>query len=473
MTNPYSETQQLGKYRVDTLLGQGAMGVVYKGFDADIDRAVALKVLHGHLLEKDDDGRLASRFKQEAKAAARCMHANIVTIFDFGFGNGRPYIVMEYVEGIDLKALVREQGKLPFRQAADIVFQVLNALEYAHDHGVVHRDIKPANILILDNGQVKVADFGVARLDNSDLTQAGYLVGTPHYMSPEGRRGEVVDARSDLFSVGVVFHELLCGKRLGQEPISRRGLEQDIRTAIGEPALATPICRVLSTVLSRQPEQRYQCASEFANRLGGILSPDQRHVPDTDNLAETVLRTAAREKPPAAGHSPAAAVHFPSSIIQQVSQALLSHIGPMASQLVKKHAKNAASIEQLLDSLSAYIPDPSEQTQFKTSLQHTSLSQPGVPLPGAESSHRHSPAAAPGSGGASKLALSAATLGEICSLLTRYVGPVASRLANRSLSRASDRADFVRRLAASIPNDHDRQQFAAALKQILRTFEGR
>ncbi len=190
------------------------MGVVYKGYDEDIERPVALKVLYSHLLDDDMGGELAVRFRQEAKAAARCMHSNIVTVFDYGISDGAHYIVMEYIEGVDLKTLLRSEKQIEFRQAVDIAIQVLSALEYAHSNGVVHRDIKPANIMVLENGQVKVADFGIARLENSDLTQAGLMLGTPSYMSPEGQRGET-DARSDLYAVGVVLYEMLTGKRLG------------------------------------------------------------------------------------------------------------------------------------------------------------------------------------------------------------------------------------------------------------------
>src|SRR5689334_488409 len=137
----------LGKYRIDGVIGQGSMGVVYKGYDDDIARPVALKVLHRHLIEDDSTGQLASRFKQEAQAAARCLHGNIVTIFDFGESNGAQFIVMEYVHGTNLRSLLRIEKRLPYAQAADVIRQVLEALEYAHENGVVHRDIKPANIM--------------------------------------------------------------------------------------------------------------------------------------------------------------------------------------------------------------------------------------------------------------------------------------------------------------------------------------
>ena len=158
-----TKKDRLGKYRLDAVIGEGAMGVVYRAFDEDIERPVAIKVLHSHLLNDDMGAELATRFRLEAKAAARCMHTHIVTVFDYGVSDNAHYIVMEFIEGVDLRTLLRQEKRIPFRQASDTIFQVLSALEHAHKNGVVHRDIKPANIMILDSGQVKVADFGVAR----------------------------------------------------------------------------------------------------------------------------------------------------------------------------------------------------------------------------------------------------------------------------------------------------------------------
>lgn len=181
--------KQISKYQILETIGKGAMGAVYKGRDEVIDRIVAVKVIHPHLMDDGAGGDLKARFQQEAKAAARCLHQNIVTVFDYGVSDETPFMVMEFVEGLDLKSLLRMSGAISVHQSLEIIIQVLDALSYAHANGVVHRDIKPANVIVLDSGQVKVADFGVARIDSSELTNAGDMIGTPNYMSPEGLRG--------------------------------------------------------------------------------------------------------------------------------------------------------------------------------------------------------------------------------------------------------------------------------------------
>ena len=247
----------IGKYRIEETLGQGAMGIVYRAFDEDIARQVALKVLHPHLLEGDAGDELLLRFKQEAQAAARCMHSKIVAIFDYGIHDNSPFIVMEYVEGTDLKSLLRGVSVLGYRQAADIAIEVLNALQYAHGQGVVHRDIKPANIMILESGHVKVADFGVARLDISDLTQTGFMVGTPSYLAPEGLRGEQVDHRCDLYAMGVVLYEMITGKRASSGLHELTELSEHITAALDEPDVAQAFSVLISKVLDAHADRRY------------------------------------------------------------------------------------------------------------------------------------------------------------------------------------------------------------------------
>ncbi|MCK5120405.1 MAG: serine/threonine protein kinase, partial [Methylococcales bacterium] len=209
-----NQPKKIDKYSIHSVLGHGAMGVVYKGYDKEIDRHVAIKVLHPHLLSGEMGDELEQRFKNEVKAAAKCLHPNIVTIFDCGVSNGSPYMVMEYVQGIDLREILKSQQKFSLAQTIGMTCNVLDALYAAHEMGIVHRDIKPANILLLDTGVVKVTDFGVARIDSSDLTQIGDVIGTPSYMSPEAKAGALVDNRSDLYSAALVLFELLTFKRL-------------------------------------------------------------------------------------------------------------------------------------------------------------------------------------------------------------------------------------------------------------------
>jgi serine/threonine protein kinase len=171
---------RIGRYRVTGMLGRGAMGVVYRAHDAAIDREVAIKTIHRRLLRGEEGAEWLERFRREVRAAGRCVHPNIVTVFEYGEEAGAPYIVMEYVQGRELRSYLKDRQPLPLANAVAIVIQMLQALGQAHAAGVVHRDIKPANIILLADGQVKITDFGIARLEaSSNMTQDGMTVGTP------------------------------------------------------------------------------------------------------------------------------------------------------------------------------------------------------------------------------------------------------------------------------------------------------
>ncbi|MGC2201014.1 MAG: serine/threonine-protein kinase, partial [Stellaceae bacterium] len=177
--------RSIGRYRIEALLGAGAMGEVYRAYDPAIDRLVAIKVVRPELIAGSGAEQLLERFRREARAAGRRVHPNIVAIWDFGDDNGVPFLVMEYIDGRGLNEIIKSSGLLAAKPAIAIIAQVLSALGFAHDSGIVHRDIKPSNIMVLIGGQVKVADFGVARIDSSEFTIVGDLLGTPAYMAPE------------------------------------------------------------------------------------------------------------------------------------------------------------------------------------------------------------------------------------------------------------------------------------------------
>ena len=199
-----------GRYEILGVLGQGGMGAVYQARDRELDRLIALKVIRPELAT---DPAILQRFKQELILARNITHKNVVRIFDLGEAEGIRFISMEYVDGEDLRTLLRRQGKLSPKDAISIIEQVCRALDSAHSEGVIHRDLKPQNIMRDKNGRVVVMDFGLARsLGESGLTQTGALVGTLEYMSPEQAMGSPLDQRSDIFSVGLIFYELLTGK---------------------------------------------------------------------------------------------------------------------------------------------------------------------------------------------------------------------------------------------------------------------
>src|SRR6266571_3235797 len=204
---------KIGKYRIDSVLGKGAMGVVYKAFDPGIERAVAIKTVRKDLVDPDLVEQSMARFKNEARAAGRLLHPNIVSVYEYGEDEANAFIVMEYVEGTGLREFLNRGASFDLPQISSIMTQLLLALDFAHERGVVHRDIKPANLILTASGTLKVADFGIARVDTSSLTTMGMVMGTPSYMSPEQCQGQPVDRRSDIFSAAVVLYELIAGEK--------------------------------------------------------------------------------------------------------------------------------------------------------------------------------------------------------------------------------------------------------------------
>jgi len=261
----------IGKYQLRRQLGRGAMGVVYEAFDTVIERAVALKLLRTDVFAAEQLADVGVRFKREAHSAGKLSHPNIVTIFDYGEHEGAPFIVMDLMVGQELARRLEAGARLPLTETVKIITDLLAALAYAHESGVVHRDIKPSNLFLLRDGTVKVVDFGVARIESSELTETGAILGTPAYMSPEQFLGLPVDGRSDLFSVGIILYHLLTGDRpFSGSPttIMQKVLRQDpIEPTALNPTLAPDWDTVIKRALAKKPEQRFQSARQFADAV--------------------------------------------------------------------------------------------------------------------------------------------------------------------------------------------------------------
>lgn len=263
----------LGRYEIIDVLGEGAMGTVYKGKDPAIGRMVALKTIRlDKLADSSEIEELRERLIREAKAAGNLSHPNIVTIYDVGHEGELQYIAMEFLEGYTLEQIIRRQLELNFKIAAKIVFQVCSALSYAHKHNIVHRDIKPANIMVLENFHITVMDFGIAHFASSNLTQTGIAMGTPNYISPEQLKGEPVTSSSDIFSLGVVFYEILTGKKpFVGENISNLILKITTEDPPAPSSLDEKIPPMLDLIvkkaLNKNPYDRYQSADEMARAM--------------------------------------------------------------------------------------------------------------------------------------------------------------------------------------------------------------
>lgn len=277
--------RRIGKYAVVGRIGRGGMGMVYRGWDEVLEREVAVKTLtaEGTL---DEESR--QRFQIEAKAAARLQHANIVTVFELGEDRGVPYIVMELLPGIDLEALMRSGEPLLLEEKIEVMVQVLRGLHFAHDHGIVHRDIKPSNIRLLEDGTVKIMDFGIAKLGGTGVTKAGMMVGTVHYMSPEQIRGHALDGRSDVFSAGVILYELLAGIR----PFAADSATAVLFKIINDPWPPLPPA-IAEAAPELPPIVEQALAKEAARRCASALK-----------MAEDLTAVAARLRGPAAAPPP-------------------------------------------------------------------------------------------------------------------------------------------------------------------------
>jgi len=320
-----AEIESIGKFEIRREIGRGAMGVVYEGYDPAIKRVVALKTIRSDQLTDGDTAAVIARFRREAQAAGRLNHPNIVAIYDFGDDNGIWYIAMEFVQGRELKECFETNERFRMPDIVRIMSQILNALDYSQRQGVIHRDIKPANIFLLPDGSVKVADFGIAHIDSSSLTQVGSVMGTPSYMSPEQIMGLPVDGRSDLFSAGVILYQFLTGERpfsgsatttmqkvLKEEPLPPTTLNVQLPPAMDA---------VVRKALAKRVDERFQTAQEFADALRAaapataaplkvapaVAATPAGHSDPTIIAAPIAPVTAAATPPRAAAQPPAAA----------------------------------------------------------------------------------------------------------------------------------------------------------------------
>jgi len=277
-----SSPEQLGKYRIEAILGEGGMGIVYQAYDPHLARPVAIKTIRRSLLQGQVGRELRARFQREARAEGRLAHPNIVAIYEYHEGDeGDPFFVMEFVEGKSLKEFLARGMHFNLEMAVHIISQVLSALSHSHEQGIIHRDIKPANIILMENDKIKIADFGIARIEDSDYTQTGMVIGTPKYFSPEQGRGEKIDARSDLYSTGLVLYELLTGEQFFSHgtatatAMNHRNSDDKFAKLDTQSAKVLHALKlVLTRALATEAKKRFQSADEFLNALQPLKTPD-------------------------------------------------------------------------------------------------------------------------------------------------------------------------------------------------------
>ena len=363
----------IGKYEIKSMLGAGATGVVFEGYDSDIERRVAIKTLHPHLLVGKVGAGLLARFKREAISAARCNHPNIVSILEYGQHKNRPFIVMEYVDGISVHRFIkqrRRQGRgISLRRSLAIVSGLLNALHTAHCYGIVHRDVKASNVLIARrSNQIKLADFGMARIaEHSDLTLIGSLIGTPRYMAPEVRFGLEADARADVFSASRLFLELL--KML---PDSTKCPRSQLPVIPGMPPgnrmdysvlYPTAFIPVLLKALDPDRNKRYQSVSELMRAIKQTL-PDLHQPQVPAFVAAAPLSRESDDGFPASGDE-----------MDWLTSLLADYLGPGATMIMQEYESRNASADNLALEIAREIPGREAQQEFLRRWQTMSLSR--------------------------------------------------------------------------------------------------
>ena len=281
--------EKLGRYEVTGTLGRGAMGIVYQARDPLIERMVAIKTISYAGLSSAEIEDFEQRFFREAKSAGRLNHPNIVTIYDVGHSDHLAYIAMEYLSGCSLRILLDSGVVLPYGRIVEIAAAIADGLAFAHANGVVHRDIKPGNIMVLENGAVKIADFGIAQLSGGALTMVGTTLGSPKYMSPEQVLGSKADGRSDVFSLGAVVYEMLTGRA----PFAGEDLNAILYQVLNSnpltpsshnPGIPKEFDRIVERALSKKPEERYQDAAEMATDLRSCPLVKLGHLPASEAL---------------------------------------------------------------------------------------------------------------------------------------------------------------------------------------------
>jgi hypothetical protein len=420
----------IGRYVVESLVGAGGMGQIYKAHDPDIRRTVAIKLISTRLMSSGDRSEYMRRFRREAEAAARCAHPNIVAIYDFALHDGQPFLAMEFVHGMSVRQIIDEKP-MAVPDAIQVMLQVLDALASAHEQGVIHQDVKPANIMLTPQGRAKVADFGISRFANADLTSISSSMGTPNYMSPEQCRGGTVDHRADLFAAGATLFEMVAGERAfgGRSTAEVTHRIMNERLPLLPPAVRGEAPRlqfVLERAMGKQPEDRFDSGREMAEALRqvvGTLAEDRIAAAAATFVMPAPPPAPALPRSPPTGGRAEGPAPIDAETLHVLEQKLAAYLGPIARIMVRSAAGRAPALEALCAQLAASVPEGAERESFRRDVAPLLRTRPpaidDAPSRGSIGSF-HEP-----------------ELERATQALTQYLGPIARVLVRRAARDAS------------------------------------
>jgi len=461
-----AQIERIGKYQITEVVGRGAMGVVYKAFDPNIRRTVAIKTIRLDGTEEDTTQALLARFRNEAQAAGRLTHPGIVGVHEYGEEDGLAYIAMEFIQGNSLREYFARGTRFGEADAVSTMTQLLEALSYAHEQGVWHRDIKPANLIVMRNGKLKIADFGIARIDSANLTQTGFVIGTPGYMAPEHYTGGTIDWRADVFSAGVVMYELLTGvkpfagsveaaayKVCHEHPLPPSQVRNDPPSPVAYDA-------VVARAIAKKTVERFESANAFRYAL-----LDAHAAPVSATLSENTIITEAprpmkieptnpssgsNPPTPTAGRTTAPPPGWDPVLLKQIESQLARFVGPVAKVMVRRAGRRTLDVDELYAMMARELDTEAQRAAFVATRGALS----GVP--------RAATAAAPRGGGPADAALTAEKIEAAQRRLAAYIGPIAKILVKKAAAQTSSPERFYLLLAESL-SDIDRTRF---LKEV-------
>ncbi|MFM2065183.1 MAG: hypothetical protein RLZZ584_92 [Pseudomonadota bacterium] len=448
---PEALPERIGPYPIRGVIGSGSMGMVYLGHDPMLDRPVAIKTIHKSLLDSaGSDSNFVERFKIEAQAAGRLNHRGIVAVYQFGEDPGCAYIAMEYVPGYSLRQYIARAPRFKRDEVICLMVQLLDALHYAHMHGVIHRDIKPANLLVSDDGRLKITDFGIARIESSHVTRVNAVVGSPGYMAPEQYTGAEIDRRVDVFAAGVVLYQLLTGHLPfgGTDEAVMHEEPEPLAAGDGDPDLLR-YNDVLTKALAKQPDQRYASARVFRETLLDLVGHKVADaLPHQRLLAAPTLPMAGRSEDghgtrgglPSATLAGSLGHTMPGTLSSTVSQTIRRPLPPRSGANSRPQPLELGLDDALTHPTSAETEPPTLPSQF------------GPPtVPSDDHLHAVRRVVPPG--------WTLDELGRIERDLARQVGPVARVLVQRGARSHHTPEDLRAALASAIPNELERERF--------------